>query len=238
MVYAALGAHLAAASGSVRMSFSEVEALVGSLPASARRHREWWANSRSHSAGRAWLDAGYRVIAADIVAETVLFQPANALTSYTKAVVPLDHSPADVAPGSSEEQKRAERAMIDALAAEIGVPLGPKSIRLSSGNRLAVDGVSDDPPVLCEAWAHQGPPKSAQRAKVAKDLLKLTFLASLASTPPRLILLFSDEAACAAFRRRSWVSDVIESYGVEIRVVELPPDLRDAVIVAQRRQYR
>ena len=68
-------------------------------------------------------------------------------------------------------------------------------------DQLAVDGVSDDPPICCEAWAHQGPPKAAQRAKVAKDVLKLTFLASLASTPPRLILLFSDEAACAPFRK-------------------------------------
>jgi hypothetical protein len=77
-----------------------------------------------------------------IVAETVLFQPANGLNTPIEAVVPLDQSAADVAPGSSQEQKRAERAMIDALAAEIGVQLVPKSIRLSSGNRVVVDGDS------------------------------------------------------------------------------------------------
>jgi hypothetical protein len=220
------------------MSFSEVEALVGSLPASARRHREWWANSRSHSEGRAWLDASYRVTAVDLVAETVIFDRTSMLISQTETVDPLDVAPADVAPGSSQEQKRAERAMIDALAAEIEVQLVPKSIRLPSGNRVAVDGVSDNPPIFCEAWAHQGRPKAAQRAKVAKDLLKLTFLASLVSPPPRLILLFSDEAACAPFRRRSWIADVIQSHNVEVKIVDLPPELRNAVIAAQHRQYR
>lgn len=128
--------------------------------------------------------------------------------------------------------------MLEALSAEIGSMLVPRSIRLFSGNRLAVDGVSDDPPIYCEAWAHLGPPKAAQKAKVAKDLLKLTVLASLAPTPPRLILLFSDEIACAPFRQRSWVSDVIAAHDVEIMVVELPADLREAVLAAQRRQYR
>lgn len=96
----------------------------------------------------------------------------------------------DVAPGNSDEQKRAERAMIAALSADLGGALTPRSILLPSGNRLAVDGMSDDPLIYCEAWAHQGPLKSTQRAKIAKDLLKLTFLASVAPTPPRLILLF------------------------------------------------
>lgn len=45
----------------VAMSFAEVERVMGrALPASARRHRAWWANDRggTHSHARAWLDAG------------------------------------------------------------------------------------------------------------------------------------------------------------------------------------
>jgi hypothetical protein len=238
MLYEALREHLAAVSDTVSMSFEDVEVLVGPLPESARRRREWWANSRSHSQSRAWLDAGHRVETVDVVAERVVFVPSGPPLERIRKANVSGKEPGEVAAGSSEEQKRAEQAMLEALSAEIGVSLIPRSIRLSSGNRLAVDGVSDDPPIYCEAWAHQGPPKAAQRAKVAKDGLKLIFLSSLAATPPRLILLFSDEAACAPFRRGSWVSDVIEAYGVEIMVVDLPPDLRKAVLAAQRRQYR
>ncbi len=38
-----------------------------------------------------------------------------------------------------------------------------------NSNWLTVDGLSWDPPVLMEAWAHIGAPKSAQKAKVMLD---------------------------------------------------------------------
>jgi hypothetical protein len=44
----------------VRLSFAEIEHIIGQpLPASARRHRAWWANERSgsHVHARAWLEA-------------------------------------------------------------------------------------------------------------------------------------------------------------------------------------
>lgn len=45
----------------VDLSLSEIEAIMGrSLPPSARGQvmRQWWANTRTHSQARAWLDAG------------------------------------------------------------------------------------------------------------------------------------------------------------------------------------
>lgn len=57
----------------VELRFSDVEALVGELPASARNHRPWWANDRSHSQARSWLDAGWSVSGVNITAERVTF---------------------------------------------------------------------------------------------------------------------------------------------------------------------
>ena len=56
-----------------------------------------------------------------------------------------------------------------------------------------MDGGTDDPenPLLVEAWAHQGPPKPAQRAKVLTDAFKLSFAATLHGRRPRLLLLFT-----------------------------------------------
>lgn len=57
----------------VELRFSDVEALVGELPASARNHRPWWANDRSHSQARSWLEAGWSVSGVNITAERVTF---------------------------------------------------------------------------------------------------------------------------------------------------------------------
>ena len=49
---------------------------------------------------------------------------------------------------------RAEGVTLELLSDRLGVKLQPQLIHLPSGVRLEVDGACDDPPVLCEAWAH------------------------------------------------------------------------------------
>jgi hypothetical protein len=99
----------------------------------------------------------------------------------------------------------------------------------------------DDPenPLLVEAWAHQGPPKPAQRAKVLTDAFTLSFAATLHGRRPRLLLLFSDEQAAAPFRSpRSWPAAALREAGIEVLVVDLPKEERARIREAQRRQYR
>lgn len=59
----------------VTLSFDRVDELVGSLPASARNHRAWWANETDgrHVQARAWTDAGWRVDEVDLTAGHVRF---------------------------------------------------------------------------------------------------------------------------------------------------------------------
>ena len=65
--YAPLGRHLDGHEAAVlTVSFDDIETLLAvRLPASARRHRAWWANNAAHSQARSWLEAGYRVDAVD-----------------------------------------------------------------------------------------------------------------------------------------------------------------------------
>ena len=74
--YALLADHLRGQDGPRHsMSFAQIEALVGSLPPSARTWRAWWANSRSHvEAKDGWLAAGWEVEAVDQGQETVTFR--------------------------------------------------------------------------------------------------------------------------------------------------------------------
>jgi len=76
MKYGLLAAHLRGQTGNqVSMTFAEVaEAAGGALPASAYRHRPWWANSRAqHTQARAWLDAGFRTEDVDMEGQRVTF---------------------------------------------------------------------------------------------------------------------------------------------------------------------
>ncbi len=65
--YAAFGDYLSNQSENVvELPFSTIERIIGrSLPASALRHRAWWANSTSHPLASAWLSAGWRLEAVD-----------------------------------------------------------------------------------------------------------------------------------------------------------------------------
>ena len=64
-----------------RTTFTEVESILGfKLPASARRHRPWWANQtkgNGHSHALAWTTAGWETAKVDMVAETLVFRPSK-----------------------------------------------------------------------------------------------------------------------------------------------------------------
>ena len=57
------------------LSFEEIEAIIqDTLPASARKHRNWWANDTvSHSQSQQWIEAGWRVSNVNISEERVIF---------------------------------------------------------------------------------------------------------------------------------------------------------------------
>jgi hypothetical protein len=63
-------------SGHITMTFRDVEAVIGrKLPASAYRHRPWWANEeRGHSHAKAWLGAGYETAQVDMAAKKLVFR--------------------------------------------------------------------------------------------------------------------------------------------------------------------
>jgi hypothetical protein len=143
-------------------------------------------------------------------------------------------------PGSSPEQRDAERVMLDLLGGELALVLDPARIAVASGARVEVDGCDTGRTVLVECWAHQGPPKSAQRHKVLADALKLTWIASTIYPRPRLILCMSDPAAAAPFlpTARSWAAQALRDLAIAVHVVDLPEESRKKIRAAQERQYR
>jgi hypothetical protein len=128
--------------------------------------------------------------------------------------------------------------MLNLLSERLGVSLEKRRFPLPEGGWLEIDGACDQPPILCEAWAHQGPAKAAQKHKLMTDAVKLLYAAKLMGAPPCLILLFADETAAAHLRGRSWMGQMLKGNGVNIEVVALPSDLRESIRAAQVRQFR
>jgi len=75
MRYAALTRYLEQqAIREVRLSFHQIEAIIGaSLPPSARSHQPWWANTTTHTQAAAWLSAGWRTRLLSLAGEHVTF---------------------------------------------------------------------------------------------------------------------------------------------------------------------
>lgn len=161
--------------------------------------------------------------------------PSGTTTAQVDAIRPLERPP-----GSSQEQRDAERDMLDLLGDQLGLALDPMTIAIPSGARVEVDGADVQKTVLVECWAHIGPPKAAQRHKVLSDAFKLVWISSTLYPRPRLILCLADEAAAAPFRpsSRSWAGRALKDLNIEVIVVAIPKDLRETLENAQRRQYR
>lgn len=91
-VYQPLAHHLAQlGEEEASFSFDDMEQIIGRrLPSSASgpSAQQWWANTASHSQGKAWLDAGWRVDGLDLKARRIRFRRAGAGKPATAQAIP------------------------------------------------------------------------------------------------------------------------------------------------------
>jgi hypothetical protein len=132
----------------------------------------------------------------------------------------------------SAVQREAEHVIRKRLAAMLGVELAPKTIHLKAGAPVQVDAATVDDSVLAEIFARQGELKGGQQKKVAIDTLKLiTIREEFPGT--RLIIAFADTVAAAYATGGGWVAQALKTWGVEVKVVDIPDELRARISAAQ-----
>jgi hypothetical protein len=144
----------------------------------------------------------------------------------------------ELSPGDSQVQHIAELTMIAWLGIELDCELKSRRINLPDGSRLELDAFSEEPLIICEAWAHQGPPKSAQKMKIMNDAMKLLAARREVGDHARALLLFADDDAASHFRRKTWQAAALTESRIEVMVANLPAQLRADIRAAQTRQYR
>lgn len=154
------------------------------------------------------------------------------------ATTRADHNERVPHPGDSPEQRAAEGALIAGLARRLGVTLAKKRIALPEGGALEIDGVSESPPIICEAWAHLGRAKTAQKHKLLTDAFKLIYAAQFLPKETRKILVVADPKAVRHLDGKGWMAQALRANGVTIEVVDLPSDSVEALRRAQERQFR
>lgn len=132
----------------------------------------------------------------------------------------------------STEQRLAETYLLSVLADELGAQWGGTCPVAG----IQPDGVDPDKKIVVEVFARVGKLKAAQQRKVKADLFKLAYVRQRMGTEWRALLVFVDEAAAASSLGRAWHVDAARTFGIEIRVMALPDDLRANVLAAQDRQ--
>lgn len=124
-------------------------------------------------------------------------------------------------------QREAEALILSSLSTTLGIGLAPKSLFMAEGARVDVDGVAPDESVFVEVFAHCGPMKGGQRHKIDSDALKLITLAQ--SRPARLILAFCDDDAARSVTGKSWRTEALRTWGIEVVVVDLDPEMKNRI---------
>lgn len=140
-------------------------------------------------------------------------------------------------PSESNEQQQAETILIQAISNEIKVNL-VHGHPLTDETHITVDGYCVEPAIICEAWAHIGPPKSAHKQKVMTDAFKMLYIEKAVGKSFRKILVFADEDAAKPFLSNTWQAKCLRAYNIETKIVKLPQAMREKIIRAQKRQYR
>ena len=136
----------------------------------------------------------------------------------------------------SAAQRDAEWFIVDAVASRLGVPLGPGGrIDVGGGAHVEVDAQAEDGTVVVEAYARQGALKGAQLKKVAQDVLKFALLRRTDGwSSTRMVLAFASGEAKDSIR--GWVAQAAHLFDVELVAVDIPSDVRQRILAAQRRQ--
>jgi hypothetical protein len=139
----------------------------------------------------------------------------------------VNHAPDN--PGDSREQREAEIHILSALGQRLHLQLCKKRLQVSSKEWLEVDGSCESPLVWCEAWAHHGAPRSAQKNKVMADAFKLLYAERFLGQPARKILAFGDTAAARRLTGENGMARALETFGIEVLVRDLKDEIRNSL---------
>jgi hypothetical protein len=141
-------------------------------------------------------------------------------------------------PSDSSEQQLAHNEILSLINKKYNLSLVSKKLIVSEV-LFQVDGYSEDPPIFCEIYSRIGSMKVAHYNKISKDILKMLLIEKLTGKQFRKIVAFADEETASPFMGgESWYAKLKEVFGIEVIIIQIPEELRNSILQAQKRQYR
>ncbi|HRP94310.1 MAG TPA: hypothetical protein PLH53_15560, partial [Ignavibacteriaceae bacterium] len=141
-------------------------------------------------------------------------------------------------PSDSSEQQLAHKEILSLLNENYQLKLESRKV-LINDTLFQVDGYSENPPILCEIYSRIGKMKVAQHNKIGKDILKMLLIEKMHNKTFRKIIAFADEEAASTFSGgESWYSKLKDNFNIEIVVIDISLELKESLLIAQKRQHR
>ncbi len=144
-------------------------------------------------------------------------------------------------PSNSTFQRKVESLLLRQFSsAQKILKLAPQKVTVGAGQYCNLDGVSEKSKVICEAYAHIGSLKSAQKDKVAADILKLLLaervLQKSLGGKFEKYLLFCDPKVEQYFKRDNWLSAAVTKFGIKTWCGTMPKETSSKLIRTQKLQ--
>lgn len=143
----------------------------------------------------------------------------------------------DTGKSKALEQQEAERYISAAAEIWIGCSLEKNTkVYLADGVHIEPDLYSEKDRVICEIYAHIGKLKVGQQHKVSQDILKMILLERSKGVTFRKILIILDDEVEQFLNGKSFIAESVRQFGIEIKRIYVPEELRENVENAQKRQ--
>lgn len=143
----------------------------------------------------------------------------------------------DTSKSKSDEQQKAEIIIGDRVEEYLACPLKRNErVVLTEGVHIVPDLYSEKDRIVGEIFAHIGFLKVGQQHKISQDILKMLLLERIKGAKYRKMLVIVDDKIEEYLKGKSFIAESIRQFGIEIKKIELPDEIYETVLNAQKRQ--
>ncbi|MEZ5002897.1 MAG: hypothetical protein R2730_07655 [Chitinophagales bacterium] len=144
-------------------------------------------------------------------------------------------------PHKSDSKKRLEieAKIISFLEKEFGQNEGFNGNMEIKGIKFQIDFFNKKQTKFFEIYSGINEIKAGQKRKIAADILKLIYIEKLLEREiDKYLVLIDESIKCKLINGKSWLSKLIETYKIEVKVVDVGNNLMADVLKDKKRQYR